>query len=204
MRTDLIFLPGFGYRASVFSHLAPYFPEYQLHFADLPPLNEAALITFAQQLPARSVLAGWSLGGLIAIQLCAKFPERFEKLVLLASTPKFLAATDWPGIHPDNFSHLKNSLQDFHKLVCFPSRTARQHFANHTGDAPLTSLDYLYETDCRREYASLSQPVLSIAGDRDAILPASGTEHIQGAGHALFYTHAAEVCSRIRNFLEAG
>ena len=221
-QTDLVFLPGWGFHATVFECLTPYFPEQRLHFLDLPPLNNRCISEVvhevAHQLPPRSTLAGWSLGGLMAIELCAQFPERFDKLVLLASTPKFSAGADWQGINSARINafifaakqDMQQCLHAFLKLVCFPAaaRRAAEYFATHTIQdhaALLSYLPYLFQSDLRTACSNLTQPVLSIAGDRDAILAAEPANSliISGAGHALFFTHAAAVCRHITSFLDA-
>ena len=44
---------------------------------------------------ALSVL-GWSLGGAVALAWARRVPSRISRLVLVATTPKFIAAGDWP------------------------------------------------------------------------------------------------------------
>jgi pimeloyl-[acyl-carrier protein] methyl ester esterase len=80
-RVTLLDLPGHGHSAGL--------PEGGY---TLPRLAEAV----AAALPARCVLAGWSLGGMVALELALDFPARLERLVLIDSTPRFVADADWP------------------------------------------------------------------------------------------------------------
>ncbi len=40
-------------------------------------------------------LMGWSLGGLYAIELALRHPEKFSELILVASNPCFVTRSDW-------------------------------------------------------------------------------------------------------------
>ena len=61
----------------------------------------------AQQLPDNATLLGWSLGGQVAMRAALDHPHKIARLVLLASTPKFVATEDWEhGMAPAD-------LQDF-------------------------------------------------------------------------------------------
>src|ERR1700716_620498 len=46
-------------------------------------------------LTQRYALLGWSLGGQVALDLAAAMPAGVERLALVATTPKFLAAAGW-------------------------------------------------------------------------------------------------------------
>lgn len=200
MQHNLVFLPGWEFRASVFSVIAPYFSQHHLHYKDLPTMAgdkiNDILQAFSADIPEDSILIGWSLGGMIAIQLCVQFPHKFKKLVLLSSVPKLNKAQDWDD--------------KFLKLVCFPSvnRSLRYYLDEHKEqksheEKRRANLNYLFESDLRKEYSNLTLPILSISGDRDAIAPVSEASHcIPGAGHAMFFTHTAEVCAYINQFID--
>ena len=46
-------------------------------------------------------LLGWSLGGQVAIRLATAARIRVRRLILVATTPRFVAAADWPHGLPD-------------------------------------------------------------------------------------------------------
>lgn len=206
--TDLVFLPGWSYRASVFEIMKPHLANHRLHFIDLPKLHDADwLPEFAESLPQHATLIGWSLGGLISMMLCARFPERFQRLILLASSPKFTAE------YGDEFLHqaqqdMQQTLTQFHTLTSFPSRAARQYFAAHTydvGNTPtlLKQLHFLFETDLRASFHARTLSHLAIHGARDAVLktPVADAHVIANAGHGFIYTHTAEACQHIQSYL---
>lgn len=53
-----------------------------------------------------ATLIGWSLGGLVATQFALDFPHKVSGLGLIASSPKFIAEGDWPGIQPLSLIHI--------------------------------------------------------------------------------------------------
>ncbi|MDF3014733.1 MAG: bioC, partial [Cellvibrio sp.] len=79
----LIDLPGFG--------ACPVVPEFSL---------DPVLDKIAKQLPPDAVVMGWSLGGMLAVQLAARFPERIRAVITLAANLKFVAAPDYPVAMP--------------------------------------------------------------------------------------------------------
>jgi len=57
---------------------------------------EAVADELAAGLDARVCVVGWSLGGLLALSLARRHPDKVSSLVLLAATPRFVRAPDWP------------------------------------------------------------------------------------------------------------
>ncbi len=43
---------------------------------------------------------GWSLGGLIVLEIARLYPEKVNSLILLAASPCFVKQEGWPGIDP--------------------------------------------------------------------------------------------------------
>ncbi|WP_373095720.1 alpha/beta fold hydrolase, partial [Zhongshania sp.] len=57
-------------------------------------------------LPARAIYCGWSLGGMLATRLAARFPDRVQALICVASNAVFVADDDWPAAMPaKDFEH---------------------------------------------------------------------------------------------------
>lgn len=58
-------------------------------------------------------LAGWSLGGALAIHYAAARPERIKQLVLMGCNPCFVASDDWPcGMSPIVFKQFIAGMQN--------------------------------------------------------------------------------------------
>ena len=56
---------------------------------------------------------GWSLGGLLAQQAAHMFPGALRGLVLVAGTPRFVKADDWPyGVDSEVFGQFASQLKD--------------------------------------------------------------------------------------------
>jgi pimeloyl-[acyl-carrier protein] methyl ester esterase len=78
----------------------------------------------AEILPPHSCLIGWSLGGMVAMQLAARFPDRVGRLILVATTPRFVTGTDWDhGLAPDVLDGFAA------RLRADPAGTVRQFLA---------------------------------------------------------------------------
>ena len=107
---DLVLLHGWGTEPRVWDELhAALARRFRVIAVDLPghgrsgwhprattPAAQAWRVheTLAP-LTTRYSLLGWSLGGQFALDLAAAMPGAIERLVLVATTPKFLAARGW-------------------------------------------------------------------------------------------------------------
>lgn len=204
--SSLIFLPGWGFPASMWRNMSSLrkkdYPSYRLTFVEL---SEALS---AESFPANAVLVGWSLGGLIAIKHCLRHPRRYQKLILINSAPYFSKFTvRYKNLAENNFSHFKKM---FLRWVCYPDSVnpllCEGQFKN--GDELLAQLSFLFETNYQAEFEKIDLPVLRIQGSSDAIVShdiwpdrANHTVKIITGGHALPFTHENEVSALIKAFL---
>lgn len=103
----LVLVHGWGMNARAFDTLAALLADdFDVRVPNLPghggrePLAENTLQNWAddlaRQLPDGAVVVGWSLGGQVAMRVALEYPEKVARLVLLATTPRFVAAADWP------------------------------------------------------------------------------------------------------------
>jgi len=197
----LIFLHGWGFNSEIWNPLVPQLASHwHIYQVDLPghgrsPYCEYTLPvlikTFATQLPPQAVWVGWSLGGLIAMAMARWQPTWVRALVLVASSPRFVTAPDWPhAISPtvlQQFSEqLQNdtegTLQRFLALQVKGSETARQQLRSlntwlkQSGwlqpTALQTGLRFLQDTDLRPELAQIHCPALLCLGEYDTVVPA--------------------------------
>ena len=86
-RVHAVDLPGHG-------HSAPW------HGFTLDGVVEAPASVFAAEQRPLAVL-GWSLGGLVAMRWARRHPARVGRLVLVATSPRFVAGDDWPHAMSD-------------------------------------------------------------------------------------------------------
>lgn len=158
---------------------------------------EAALPALLAALPERCTLVGWSMGGLLALRAAQLAPGRLRALVLLNSTPKFVADAGWThGIASSLLDRFASSLQldyaqtlsDFLDLQVRGNHVAPQFLAqlrqslHQHGDASpaalAAGLELLRDCDLRKVAAALRIPTIVCSGQYDRVTP-------PGAGKAL-------------------
>ena len=94
-------LPGFGGRPMLAG-------EYTL-----ARLADSVAGTMAESGPIPCVLMGWSLGGLVALEVVHRYPERVDALVMVAAAPRFTQAEDWPhGVAPSVLDAFSRTLAE--------------------------------------------------------------------------------------------
>ena len=216
-RRDLVLLHGWGMNLRVFDGLAAALaPRYRVIAIDLPGHGrsdwDASIHTPAAQafrvhetlapLTTRYHLLGWSLGGQFALDLAAAMPAAIERLVLVATTPRFLAAPDWRfGLKEASLAQLARAVRadpagavgEFLKLQvrgsgARPARLSlgvlRAALAGHGHahpDALAWGLERLRVGDLRGALAQVKKPALVIAGRGDRITPPAASRALARA-----------------------
>jgi pimeloyl-[acyl-carrier protein] methyl ester esterase len=219
-RTPLVLLHGWGMTPAVWQPLvaalgeeagvdvrAPALPGHGGdggHGDDGAARPAATLAAWAEALvralPPAAVLVGWSLGALLALELARTRPDRITRLILFGSTPRFVAAPDWPhGLDAATVAAFVDG------YATSPAATLRRFFAlqslgdagrgqilprlgaagvAHAGQALPALADglrLLAETDLRAGIASIGQPTCLIHGDGDALMPPAAARWLAGA-----------------------
>jgi pimeloyl-[acyl-carrier protein] methyl ester esterase len=148
-----------------------------------------------EALPPRCHLLGWSLGAKVALSLAATHPLRIATLTLVAATPKFARAPDWPHGMADSAMRAfrtvleqdwRGTLDDFIELQVRGTRQAEEvarslssalldHGAPHR-DALLAGMTLLERTDLRALVPDIEPPALVIAGRNDRVTPPGAAE----------------------------
>lgn len=182
-------------------------------------------------IPQNAILAGWSLGGILAIKIAHKFRDRIKAIILLSSTPCFVKRKDWPhGIEQSLIQDMKQRLssnidavlQEFAGLVAGGDLASKQTLrelklllkSNHVEpEALLTGLDILSHTDLRKELSGLDCSMMLLLGKRDRLIaPSTGSAsmaiqpllqiyEIESAGHAPFLSNKKESAEIISRYL---
>ncbi len=206
-RVTLVDLPGFGRNAD-------YLPDdYSL---------EMIADWLADYLPQNCTLVGWSLGGLIAQQLALSSVDKISKLILVASSPKFTEADQWPGIKPPVLAMFEQQLErDFSKTLdrfmaiqAMGSDSAKRDIKTikrNIQDYPIpderalrAGLQLLANTDLRTQIKHISVPTYRLYGRLDSLVPHKAIDQIAAlqthcqskifahASHAPFISHPDE------------
>ncbi|MDX1676333.1 pimeloyl-ACP methyl ester esterase BioH [Arsukibacterium sp.] len=239
----LVLLHGWGVNQGVWQTiLADIIPTVQVLTPDIPgfglaqPLPQPCsfdqvLARLASQIPANSLVCGWSLGGLLAIALADHYPEKVRQLGLIAATPCFLRQTDWPGMQASVMQQFAQSLQRdlsqtvsrFLAIQAMGSATAKSDAATlkqtiasypQASAAALSAgLTFLTTEDLRHSFARLTQPVSGCFGALDSLVPVAvvpALEKLQPsakisvlekASHAPFISHRAAFLAWLNGWL---
>lgn len=210
-RRDLVLLHGWGMNLRVWDSLAAALERrFRLIAIDLPghgrsAWDPAAHTPAAQAFRIHETLApltnryhllGWSLGGQFALDFAAAMPAGIERLVLVATTPRFLAAPGWRcGVKAAALAQLAAAVRaDPAAAVRRFLRQQVRGLAPRTAARVLTSLESalavngaaakdalewgltrLAEADLRSAVALVKKPTLVIAGQLDRITPSAAS-----------------------------
>lgn len=240
-----LLIHGWGANHHVFDPLQTFIPapwQNQWWAPDLPghgsapfdghfDLNEIA-DQIAQQITQPVNLVGWSLGGMVALNLAARHPEKVNTLCLTASLVKLLASHDYPqGLHRVSLDTMANLFAEgYHKYMqqflqlqmLYASPSARNNINQLTSTicqygSPAglnAALLALKQADLRPLLDSINCPVLLLFGARDAITPPRMGEYLHQhlpqsewillpqAAHVPFLSHTAEFAQVLSQFWE--
>ncbi|HUW97641.1 MAG TPA: pimeloyl-ACP methyl ester esterase BioH [Acidiferrobacter sp.] len=211
--TQALDLPGHGH--------APYRP------GDLDP--ERVAQTLARRYPEPGAWLGWSLGGLVALVLAARYPESVTHLILVGATPCFVQAPDWPhgtdravlaGFADQLEQDYEATLRRFLTLQAGVGERAqvRRLIADlktgggADGAALAEGLAILAAYDLRGLLADIQVPTLFIHGSDDRVVPPGAARwsadrmpharlQLLGRGHAPFLSDEARCAAVIKDFL---
>lgn len=207
----LVCLHGWGMNLRVFDELRDALPGQESWAIDLPGHGRSQWLPqradFASQvedvlaaLPPRCVLLGWSLGGKLALEIARRAPQVVRALVLVAVSPRFAQAPDWPqGMNGDAVQAFtrtleqdwRQTLSDFVWLQIRGSRNAEatqrrvQAALDHHGaprpEALRADMQLLATVDLRAIVPVIRQPSLLIAGQNDRVVPPDATRWLAQA-----------------------
>lgn len=238
--SDIALLHGWGFGRGIWkpvvNQLSTY---YRVHLVSLPGYDgtsvdsrdfDATAYALTEALPPRSILCGWSMGGMLALAAAAHHPNHFARLVLVGTTPKFVQASDWtPALSDKTLEAFlrwvlqapEATLASFVTLLSRPDSQMKS-ISNHlkallANDLPDVlalekGLDWLRNMDLRRLAAQVSLPTLIVHGDQDPLIPVSAATWLTAAlpcarlrlctetAHAPFASNPGHFCTLLIEF----
>jgi pimeloyl-[acyl-carrier protein] methyl ester esterase len=208
----LVLLHGWGLNSLVWDSILPRLTrDFTVIRIDLPGHGasswppefhdtESLAAALMPNLPASCALLGWSLGGMAAIELAMAARARIEQLVLVSTTPKFMASNDWehglPAAAIDRFAELLESdyeatVREFLGLQVQGDEHARATLRELrqkmlAGGKPRlealrAGLAILRAADQRDRLERIAVPTLVIAGEYDRMTPPQAARTIAAA-----------------------
>ena len=240
MKKNIILLHGFGCDRQIWQPIlndlnqigtvrALNLPGWGDNDKSITNLNQIVDDVLAQA-PTKAIYIGWSLGGLVATAITQQHPRRVQQLITIASTPKFCATTDWPGMGLTELYQMLANIQQnpartlrafFHLMLTNSnlSKTERKQILSElklqslpTTDTLAIYLNLLLEQDLRSNLSSIKAKSLHILGAKDPLtnanypkklsnLPNHSYQFIDDAGHVPFLSHPKEVVSLVKEFI---
>lgn len=192
---ERVYLHGFATGPAIWQwQPAGYAPE--LDFSDL----QAESAWLAGAIQPGTVLIGWSMGGMVALQTAGLSLENVKALVLVSTSPKFISSPDFPyGLPLALLKKIEKKIKQvgvsaFHELV-FGNKTVTG-LAETSIEQAEKELAELARVDLRELLPEIEVPTLIIHGDRDEIclpeaarymadnIPGSKLVMLEGVGHA--------------------
>ncbi|TRW48990.1 pimeloyl-ACP methyl ester esterase BioH [Aliidiomarina halalkaliphila] len=204
---DLVLLHGWGLNQAIWDPIVPSLTShYRVWTMDLPGFGDSGweapdadfshasarvANVIAAHIDHPCVLAGWSMGGLVATEIALRHPRRVHRLVTIASSPHFLKTSEWSGIDPDVLrdfraqlgSDLNKTIDRFLSVQALGSPQARAEIkAMRTllkskpvphAEALEAGLQWLAQVDLRSQLCAIDVPMTRLYGRRDSLVPAT-------------------------------
>lgn len=217
---DVALLHGWGLHGGVWGDVAASLARsFTVHAVDLPGHGRSPRVAggldgwvtaLAEALPPAH-LVGWSLGGQLALALAASRPWQVRSLVLVATTPRFVAAPDWASaVSADVFADFAAALgrdpqATLSRFLALQTRgdgvarDAARALRARLAERPLPGPDALAQAlailagnDLRGLAGGVAAPVLLLHGGRDPLVPAAA---VRWLGDALAQARIQEIAT---------
>ena len=233
----LLLIHGWGISSQVWQPLTPLLSQtFNITLIDLPGFGKSeqgdyslpvVLANLLEGMPQQFSVLGFSLGGMLAVQLAKQYPERINKVITIASNAVFVEKPDWPAAMAESvYQQFYQTAEQAPAVILkrFSALQAKGAYdekglvkqlrALADKNAPdvktlLDSLNLLTELDSR---TGLSENMLCLFGSDDQLVPLEAekmmaelsvqTQVIAGASHVPHVSHA-DVCAKaIKDFLQ--
>lgn len=208
---ELVLVHGWGLHGGIWHELVEALQgQWRVSVVDLPGHGDSAdcgawdLDDLARwlgdALPGPRIWIGWSLGAMACMQLALARPGQVRALGLVAATPRFTSAPDWPhATRPELLQAFAEELRDNPRSLLLRFLGLQVQGAEHakgnlkalreqwTRRPPArlpaleSGLDILRRADLRPRLADIRCPALVIAGDQDRLVPPRASEALARA-----------------------
>lgn len=229
--TTLVLLHGWATDHRIWSsQIQSFSGRARLQLPDFPRWEAAWLADYLSAIPAAAtILVGWSLGGMLALEACARARYRPRALVLIATGASFCRRPDFGlGVAPAVVRGMRQRLrreadavrQEFYRQLLGPGDQGwiEELAALLPASCPpawlAAGLAYLERQDLRPLLPQVAaEAILLIQGARDRIFPPAQAYFLQeqlpgavlqllpGTGHLPFLTQAPTVNRLLETFL---
>ncbi len=207
----LVMLHGWGLHGGIWGSAVEQLAQrHRVHCVDLPGYGASAglaqynldeivqrLVThFAQPV----TVCGWSLGGQVALRWAQLAPHQIGKLVLVATTPRFVRCAGWDcamaeeTLREFSAALLENYALTLKRFIALQVRGSEHErellavmrrllFSRGEPDraALRGGLEMLRDTDMRAQLQQITQATLVVAGERDILTPPAASEYLAQA-----------------------
>ncbi len=239
----IVMLHGWGMHSGVWRQFAEELARfYRVICVDLPGHGRSLSVdAFELSAVAKKIVGeigespccwlGWSMGGLVALEIAQQFPERVSALIFIAANPCFVEREQWSGMNlevleafaENLIANAPATLMRFLALQLhgLPEMAPMLKVLKHqvlecsppSPEVLRSGLTALQQQDLRNVFANLICPVLGIYGRLDTLVPKTVAKdlavllphcHIEvlpQAGHVPFLSHPQEVVRTIRAFV---
>lgn len=189
-------------------------------------------ISGSGELSEPCVLVGWSLGGMLAVQIATRYPHKVSGVITLAANTKFIASHDYPNAMRlatnNNFTESFASdpgaaLKIFSGLLAQGDTNERALLkkmrnlisAEAVNANWLQALQLLSQLDNRNAFAALTQPGLHLFGAADVLIPQGAAAMLAAlntqqtiivlpqAAHALHWSQPNAVVALMQDFFQS-
>ncbi len=238
---DLVIIHGWGMHGGLLKDFADQLSrDFSITLLDLPGhgfspqgswQKEDLIEALLRVAPPRAHWLGWSLGGVLGTLVAGAAPERLLSLTLMASSPFFIEAADWPGVPRSLLVEMAAQLEEdfqgtmkrfvgLQTLGQTDARDMARRIKEAVAGRPRADtkaleggLSLLLEQDLRSNLERLSLPVAVILGGLDRLVPIAVADRMRwlrsdidlcivpGAAHLPFWTHRDQVAGFLRDFL---